>query len=100
MQRLDTAGMTMSTANAVFAPGTTSTYSTTNSTAGFINGKWATALTAQTNTASPTTDVNTSAAFTALADDQISVFVWGTNAAGEVKVAQGGIVNTATDKPG
>ena len=103
MQRLDTAGMTMSTANAVFAPGTTSTYSTTNSTAGFINGKWATALTAQTNTASPTTDVNTSAAFTALADDQISVFVWGTNAAGEVKVAQGGIVNTdvgVTTTPG
>lgn len=94
---------TYSTVNAVFAAGTTSTYSTTNSTACVINGKWATALTAQTNTASPTTDVNTGAAFRALADDQITVFVWGVNAAGTIKVAQGSIEDTevgVTTTPG
>lgn len=103
MQRLDMAGLTLSVANAVIAAGTTSTYSTTNSTAGFINGKWATVLTAQTNTASPTTDVNDGAAFTALADDQITVFVWGVNAAGAIKVAQGTIEDTevgVTTTPG
>jgi len=94
---------TMSVAAAVFAAGTTSTYSTTNSTACIIDGKWATALTAQTNTASPTTDVNTGAAFVALNDNEICAFVWGVNAAGAVKVAQGPIVSTApgvTTTPG
>lgn len=103
MQRLDMAGSTLSTANAVFAAGTTTTYSTTNATAGFINGKWATALAAQTNAASPTTDVNTGAAFGKLTDNQISVFVWGTDAAGAIKVAQGSIENTevgVTTTPG
>lgn len=94
---------TRSMANAVFAAGTTSTYSTTNSTECVINGKWATALSAQTNTASPTTDVNTGAAFVDLTDNQICAFVWGVNAAGAVKVAQGPIVDTApgvTTTPG
>lgn len=103
MQRLDTAGLTLSTVNAGFSAGTTSTYSTAAATAGFINGKWATALSTQTNTASPTTDVNTGSAFVALGDDQICAFVWGTNAAGTIKVAQGPIVNTevgVTTTPG
>ena len=94
---------TMSVADAVFAAGTTSTYSTTNATECIINGKWATALSAQTNTASPTTDANTGAAFVALNDNEICAFVWGVNAAGSVQVAQGPIVSTApgvTTTPG
>lgn len=96
-------GLTAALANAVFAAGTTSTYSTTNSTECVINGKFATALTAQTNTASPTTDVNTGDAFVTLTDNQISVFVWGVNAAGAVKVAQGSVEDTqagVTTTPG
>ena len=97
------AGLTASHANAVFAAGTTSTYSTTNSTACTIGGKWATALTAQTNTASPTTDANTGSAFVTLTDNQISVFVWGVKADGSVAVAQGTVEDTAvgvTTTPG
>jgi hypothetical protein len=87
-------GLTMGHANAVLAAGTTSTYSTTASTACTINGKWATVLTAQTNTASPTTDIVTGAAFVAVAVNKASVFVWGVNAAGAIKVAQGSVEDT------
>ena len=80
--------------NAVFAEGTTSTYSTTNSTANVINGKFATALTAQTNTATPTTDAATGAAFVAQTDNTACCYVFGTNLAGEIKVCQGPIVPT------
>lgn len=103
MNKLDIAGATYSAVNAVLAAGTTSTYSTTNTTECVIRGKWGTTLAAQTNTASPTTDVNTGAAFTALTDNQISVFVWGVNAAGAIKVAQGSIEDTevgVTTTPG
>ena len=86
---------TFSPVNAVFAAGTGSSYSTTNSTACIINGKYATALTAQTNTASPTTDVNTAAAFVAQGDNTICAYVWGVNAAGSIKVAQGPVTATA-----
>lgn len=88
--------MTMNMANAVLAAGTTSTYSTTNTTECVIKGKWATTLTAQTNTASPTTDAFTGAAFTALGDNQVTVMVWGVNAAGAIQVCQGTIQDTAT----
>lgn len=97
------AGLTASMVNAVFAAGTTSTYSTTNGTECVIGGKWATSLSAQTNTASPTTDAVTGSAFVTLTDNQISVFVWGVNAAGSVQVAQGTVENTAvgvTTTPG
>lgn len=87
-------GGTYALANAVFAKGTTSTYSTTNSTVNVINGKFATALTAQTNTATPTTDVVTGAAFVPQTDNTACVYVFGTNAAGAIKVAQGSIVST------
>lgn len=90
----DMRGITLNTTNAVLAAGTTSTYSTTNTTACIIQGKWGTTLTAQTNTATPTTDVNTGAAFVAQTDNQACVYVFGVNAAGAIKVAQGTIVNT------
>lgn len=91
---LDMRGVTLNTTNAVLAAGTTSTYSTTNTTACIIQGKWGTTLAAQTNTATPTTDVNTGAAFVAQTDNTACVYVFGVNAAGAIKVAQGSIVDT------
>lgn len=96
MAKLDQYGGTYSTVNAGFVAGTTSTYTTTASTAGCIRGKWATALTAQTNTASPTTDANTAAAFIALQPNQTCALVMGVNAAGAIKYVQGPIISTYT----
>lgn len=87
-------GITLNLANAGFVAGTTSTYTTTVTTAGLINGKWITTLGAQTNTASPTTDANTGLAFNALQPNQCCVLLWGTNAAGAIKLAQGPILGT------
>lgn len=94
MQSLDTRGVTINLVNAGLAAGTTSTYTTTATTSCVIGGKFATQLSAQTNTATPTTDVNTGAAFVAQTDNTASVYVFGINAAGAIKVAQGTIVDT------
>lgn len=90
------AGVTLNLVSAAFVAGTTSTYTTTVTTAGLINGKFITTLGAQTNTASPTTDANTAAAFVALQPNQTCALVWGTNAAGAIKLAQGPIIGTLT----
>lgn len=82
-------GLTANFTNAGLAAGTTSTYTTTATTVASINGFFATTLAAQTNTATPTTDVNTGAAFVAVQPEYGCVFVFGTNAAGAIKVAQG-----------
>ncbi len=94
MDNLNIRGVTMSHVNAGLVAGTTSTYTTTASTACSIRGKWATALTAQTNTASPTTDAATGLAFVALTDNQATILVWGVNAAGAIKLCQGSIEAT------
>jgi hypothetical protein len=94
MEKLDFRGVTANLSDAGLAAGTTTTYVTTATTAHVIDGNFGTTLAAQTNTASPTTDVNTSAAFTVLTDNQACVFVWGVNAAGAIKVAQGTIEDT------
>lgn len=94
MDNLNFRGMTLNLSNAGLAAGTTSTYTTTATTAHVINGLFGTTLAAQTNTASPTTDVNTGAAFVAQAANQACVYVWGVNAAGAIKVAQGSIEAT------
>lgn len=94
MDNLNLRGVTMNMTNAGLAAGTTTTYVTTATTAHVINGNFGTTLAAQTNTASPTTDVNTGAAFIAQAANQAGVYVWGVNAAGAIKVAQGAIKNT------
>lgn len=86
--------ITMSYANAGLAAGTTSTYTTTAATKTAIRGKWATDLAAQTNTASPTTDVNTGAAFRSLSPNKATVLVWGVNAAGAIQLVQGTITDT------
>ena len=76
--------------------GTTSTYTTTVTTAGIINGKFVTTLAAQTNTASPTTDANTGNAFNALQPNQCCALVYGQTAAGAIQLVQGPILGTAT----
>lgn len=89
-------GATINLVNAGFVAGTTSTYTTTATTVGLINGKFITGLAAQTATASPTTDATTGAAFIALQPNQTCTLVWGTNAAGTIKLAQGPIISTKT----
>jgi len=93
-------GMTLSVAKAGLAAGTTSTYTTAAATAGFIEGVFATALAAQTNTATPTTDASGDA-FTALAASEACVFVFGIVAAGTIAVQQGPVVamDADTDEP-
>lgn len=88
--------VTVNTTNAGLTSGTASgaTYTTTATTAHVINGNFGTTLAAQTNTASPTTDARTGAAFTALADNQATCFVWGVTAAGAIAVCQGSIEDT------
>jgi len=80
--------------SAALVAGTTSTYTTTVATAGVIDGKFVTSLGTQTNTASPTTDATTGAAFNALAPNKTCALVFGQNAAGAIKLAQGPIIDT------
>lgn len=87
-QASDLQGATISTAAAGLVAGTTTTYTTSAATAGSIGGKFATALAAQTNTATPTTDGNGNA-FTALAASEGCVFVFCVVAAGTIAVFQG-----------
>lgn len=89
-------GATINYTNAGFVAGTTSTYTTTVTTAGLINGKFITTLAAQTNTASPTLDATTGLAFNALQPNQTCALLWGTNAAGAIKLCQGSIISTLT----
>ena len=88
------AGLTLNHINAGLAEGTTSTYTTAAATSCSIRGKFATALAAQTNTASPTTDATTGEAFVPLAANQAACLVWGVNAAGAIQLSQGKIVDT------
>lgn len=81
--------LTLNLANAGVALGTTSTYSTTASTSGCINGKFCTVLTAQTNAATPTTDAGTGSAFAPIPVGYGACIVFGINAAGAIKIAQG-----------
>lgn len=94
MEKNILAGLTMNHTNCGFVLGTTSTYTTTATTVCSFRGKFGTTLAAQTNTASPTTDATTGAAFVPLAANQATVLVWGVNEAGAIKLAQGSIVNT------
>jgi len=89
-------GITMNFVSCAMVAGTTSTYTTTVTTNAAIKGKFTTALTAQTNTATPTTDAVTSAAFVPLTANQATVLVFGLNAAGAIQMMQGSIVPTET----
>ena len=87
-------GLTLNHIDAGFVLGTTSTYTTTAATSCSIGGKFAVSLGVQTNTASPTTDARTAAAFVALGDNQACALVWGVNDAGAIQLCQGPIVDT------
>lgn len=89
-------GLTMGTIKTGLVKGTTSTYTTTVTSAGMINGKYVTGLTAQTATATPTTDAVTGAAFVPLTANQATVLVIGQKADSTIQMAQGSIVPTAT----
>ncbi len=89
-------GLTMGTIKSGLVKGTGLSYTTTVTTAGMINGKYVTGITAQTNTAIPTTDAKTGLAFPALTDNQATVIVMGQTAAGAIQLCQGSIVPTET----
>lgn len=95
MDNLNLRGMTFNHVNAGLVAGTTSTYTTTAATVASINGKFATPLAVQTNTASPTTDAFTGLAFLPLTPNKATVLVWGQNGVGAVKVVQGSLEDTA-----
>lgn len=86
---------TLNFVNCGAVAGTTSTFTSTATTSGIINGKFVTTLAAQTNAATPTTDANTGAAFNALAPNQTCALVFGQTAAGALQMVQGPIISTA-----
>jgi hypothetical protein len=86
--------VTLNLVNAAMVAGTTSTYTTSNSTAGLVNGKFVTPIAAQTNTASPTTDANTGLAFNALQPNMTCALVFGQTQAGVIQLGQGPIIPT------
>lgn len=94
MDYLQQVPMTLNHVNAGLVAGTTSTYTTTAATVCSIAGRFATALATQTNTASPTTDASTGLAFIPVLANQCTVLVWGINAAGAIRLAQGQILPT------
>ncbi len=91
MQVENMKGMTGCFSIPVLAAGTTTTISTTSAINYAIRGKGYT-VAALTNQATPTTDVVTGAAFVGVKAGYGSVFVYGFNAAGTLKCAQGSVV--------
>jgi hypothetical protein len=85
-------GLTANFASAAAVAGTTSTFTSTVTTNCCINGKFCTTLAAQTNAATPTTDAATGLAFNALAPNQCCTIVFGQNAAGALRMAQGRVL--------
>lgn len=94
MEHLNMRGLTMGTIKTGLVKGTTSTLTTTVTSAGMINGKYVSGVAALTNSAAPTTDATTGAAFVAMGDNKATVLVVGQNAAGTVLMAQGSIEDT------
>lgn len=94
MDALNLRGITQNMVSAAFVLGSTSTYTTTVTTECVIDGVFATTLGAQSNTASPTTDAATGAAFVALGDNQATVLVWGITLGGAIALCQGSIEAT------
>ena len=87
-------GVTMGLIKTGLIKGTTSTYTTTVTSEGMINGKYVTGLTAQTNVATPTTDARTGLAFPALTDNKATVLVVGQKADSTIQMCQGSIEDT------
>jgi len=83
------AGMTLGTTHAGFSitGGAANTFATANTFNFLINGKSGT-FASGAGQATPTTDINTAAAFLAIPKNYGSVFVFGVNAAGTIQAAQ------------
>lgn len=92
MNNLENTSGTRCLMHCALAAGTTTTLTTTGTTHYSIKGKTYTKA-AMTNAANVTTDANTGAAFVALAANKGSVYVVGLDSGGNVKVAQGTIVD-------
>jgi len=90
MNALEQIPLTMATTKAGLTAGTTSTYTTANTVQFSIKGK-AYSKTAVTNGATPTTDATTGSAFTAIPAGSGSVFVFGFDSGGNIKVSQGSV---------
>lgn len=88
MDFLAQAPATQTTSKAGLAAGTTTTFTTANTTQYAIKGK-AYAKAGVTNSATPTTDATTGAAFAPVTANNGSVFVFSWDASGNVKVSQG-----------
>lgn len=88
--------ITMCLGKVTLAAGTTTTLSNTGTTTYAVKSKPYTKA-AMANAASPTTDVNSGAAFNALAASQACLFLVGLDKDGNVKVAQGNIVDLNSD---
>lgn len=97
MQNLMNRGLNFCTTNSLLtATGAETVHDTTVLLNYCINGKAYTKSGTNADQATPTTDYNTSAAFTGLAGvasagGQGCVFVWAYNSSGTVKVMQGGV---------
>ena len=99
MESLVLRGSTFCTSKATLAAGTTSTLSSTGTMHFCIEGK-AYSKAALSNTATPTTDVTTGAAFVPLTASKGCAFVVGYNAAGTLLCAQGAVVDLTTEAGG
>lgn len=88
MDFLQALPLTMCVTKPVLAAGTTTTVSTTNAITGCLRGK-AVTKTALSNTATPTTDATTGAAFTGITANQGTIVVLAIDASGNLKASQG-----------
>lgn len=88
-------GFTYNPVNVGAVAGTTTTFTSTVTSAHIIGGKFGTASGVLTNSATPTTDAVTGLAFPALAANQAVTLIFGFNAAGALKMAQGPIAPTS-----
>lgn len=89
-EELNMRGLTMTTTKAGLTPGTGPSFTTANDILYCISGKAYTKAPV-TNGTSPLVDVNTGVAFKGVGPNKGSVFVFGLDAAGAVKVAQGSV---------
>lgn len=90
MQQIDFSPLTLGLSKAGLTAGTTTTFTTANTFVYAIQSK-AYSKAAAANSATPTTDSITGATFKALSANQGTVVVFGFDASGNVKCAQGGI---------
>ena len=94
MDILNLRALTFNPTSAAIALGTTTTTNVAAASKHIIQGKFGTPVASSATTATPTTDAVTGLGFVPLAANQATVLVWGANAAGALKLAQGTIENT------